>query len=99
MGLDDVRALQRKWGVAGEVRPSTRERSKWVIIRPNGQAIHFGAKGYDDYTQHRDEKRRANYCARAGAIKNKLGHLAGTDPAAPNFYAMRLLWDCAPLRK
>ena len=28
------------------------------------RTTHFGAKGYEDYTTHRDEKRRRNYLSR-----------------------------------
>ena len=36
-----------------ELRKSTRSK-KYMITTPSGKTIHFGAKGYSDYTIHKD---------------------------------------------
>lgn len=96
--MDSVKRLQRKWKIPGRLSPSNRKHKKFMIELPDGDAVHFGDDRYEDFTTHRDKKRQENYCKRAGAIKNKAGDLTGNDPKSANFYAMRLLWDCAPAR-
>ena len=90
-----VSRYARKYGVRGEIRPSER-RDKKLKVRHRDSWIHFGHTAYEDFTTHRDPVRRENYCRRAGGIRGKDGRLAGNDPSAPNYYAMRLLWDCVP---
>lgn len=91
-----VRSWARKWGITGEIRKSTRQNKKLMVKTPKGQWVHFGSPNYGDYTTHNDRSRQENYCARSAGIRNGDGSLAGNDPESPNFYAMRLLWDCAP---
>ena len=67
---------------ATELRPSTRKGKKWVVLY-QGKYIHFGATGYEDFTQHKDPARRANYRRRHGAIRLKDGRLAYTVPTSP----------------
>ena len=45
------------------IAPSSRAGYKYVAS-DGSRTTHFGAKGYEDYTMHRDEKRRTNYLAR-----------------------------------
>ncbi len=54
--------------------------------------IHFGDSSMQDFTQHKDEKRRASYCARSGGIKDKSGKLPGKDSA--NWWSRKILWKC-----
>jgi len=61
---------------------------KVMITNPNSgrkKWIKFGAIGYEDFTQHKDVKRRENYRVRHSKdkINNKL---------YPGFYSMNLLW-------
>ena len=37
---------------------------KKYAVRVGNKTIHFGAKGYEDFTTHKDPKRKANYLAR-----------------------------------
>jgi len=68
---------------------STRKDKKYMIYdRKNDKWVHFGAMGYEDFTKHRDVKRRNNYRKRATNIsgdwrKNKY---------SPNNLAIHLLW-------
>lgn len=39
------------------LRPSTKKDKKFMLIDSEGKATHFGAKEYEDYTIHKDEKR------------------------------------------
>ena len=45
------------------VTRSSRKDNKYMV-RVNGRLIHFGARDYDDYTTHGDDRRKANYLAR-----------------------------------
>ena len=55
----------------------------------NGPTVHFGATGYQDFTQHGDETRKASYLARHKAREDWT--LAGAQTAG--FYARWLLWN------
>ena len=55
--------------------------------------IGFGHKDYKDFTQHKDEKRRAAYLKRAKGIKNKEGKLTWKDKNTPNYWAVHYLWN------
>ena len=54
-----------------------------------GPILHFGAAGYEDYTQHGDEKRKASYLARHEA--RETWTLQGVKSAG--FWARWLLWN------
>ncbi|MEC8306797.1 MAG: hypothetical protein VXZ72_02945, partial [Chlamydiota bacterium] len=54
--------------------------------------VHFGQKGYEDFTQHKDKKRQKNYLTRSAGIRNKSGKLTKDDPFSPNYWARRKLW-------
>jgi hypothetical protein len=50
-----------------ELSRSNRKDKKWkVVIKKNDKkkTIHFGQKGYSDYTIHKDKKRMERYTAR-----------------------------------
>ena len=51
--------------------------------------MHFGATGYEDHTQHGDEKRKASYLARHKAWEDWT--LQGVESAG--FRARWLLWN------
>lgn len=46
------------------IRKSKRKDKKYDALLPSGKTVSFGAKGYEDYTQHKDPKRKKNYLAR-----------------------------------
>jgi hypothetical protein len=59
----------------------------------NPKLIHFGNSDYEDFTQHKDEKRRKSYLARAKGIKNKKGELTWKDKNSKNYYSVKYLWN------
>jgi len=70
-----------------DVLPSTRKGKKYMI--DNGEkVIHFGSILYQDYTKHRDKKRRDAYLRRATMIKGRWWD----DPFSPNWLSILLLW-------
>ena len=52
----------------GYIKPSTRRDKKWMVhiqwLGGETRTIHFGAKGYQDYTTHGDSARQARYITR-----------------------------------
>ena len=49
---------------------ATDGKHKWVAVFDDGTRTAFGARGYMDYTQHRDPLRRANYLQRHRTTEN-----------------------------
>lgn len=60
---------------------------KKYSITDGNKTIHFGAKGYDDYTTHKDPKRRILYDKRHKKREN------WSDPSTPGFWAKWILWN------
>ena len=54
---------------------SERKDKKFKVLTPSGRVIHFGHSLYEDFTQHKDQKRRENYCKRSAGIRDKQGRL------------------------
>jgi hypothetical protein len=74
---------------------SDRSGKKKMVLAKKGDKVkllHFGDSSMSDYTQHKDKKRRANYLARSGGIKNKNGELTANDKFSPNFWSRSVLW-------
>lgn len=59
---------------------------KWRAEFSDGSSTEFGASGYQDYTQHKDEERRRLYRARHAK------DLLTEDPTAAGYLAYHLLW-------
>ena len=72
---------------------SKRKNKKFMVKTKNG-IVHFGDERYEDYTQHKDKKRRESYCKRTKGIKNKKGELTYKDKDTANYWARKLLWNC-----
>ena len=53
----------------------------------DNKTIHFGATGYEDFTTHKDEKRKHNYITRRKKNEN------WADPNTASFYSKRILWN------
>lgn len=74
---------------------SDRPGKKKMVLAKKGdkvKLIHYGSSSYQDFTQHKDKKRRANYLARSGGIRNKAGELTKNDKFSPNFWSRSTLW-------
>ncbi len=68
-----------------KVERSKRASKKWAATFNNGETIHFGSKGMDDYTLTGDKKQRERY--RARAIRGKTA-----SPNTAASLAYYLLW-------
>ena len=69
------------------ITKSTRKDKKNMAIINNNKTIHFGATGYEDFTTHKDEKRKQNYITRHKKNEN------WTNPTTAGFYAKNILWN------
>ena len=56
--------------------------------------IHFGDSNMQDFTQHKDEARRKNYCSRSGGITDKNGRLTANNKNSANYWSRKVLWNC-----
>jgi hypothetical protein len=69
--------------------PSWRKGKKFAVracAEGKEKVLHFGASDFEDYTQHRDKKRRASFRAR---------HKCDTNPGTklePRTWACEYLW-------
>lgn len=57
------------------------------MVKIDNRTIHFGQRGYSDYTVHKDPIRRAAYIARHAKREN------WSDPYTPGFWSRWLLWE------
>lgn len=66
-------------------------KKKYMVI-VNGKIIHFGDSRYEDFTIHKDEKRKARYINRH---KNEDWTISGIDK--PAFFSRWLLWNMSSI--
>ena len=65
---------------------SRRKDKKYATIDPNtGNIVNFGQLGYEDWTKHKDKKRREAFLTRNKKWKNAY-------PYSPAFLSYHLLW-------
>jgi hypothetical protein len=84
---DEVYQRAIKYGLSN-LSISTKDNKKYMVITPDDKVVHFGQFGMEDYTKHRDEKRRESYLKRATAIKGDWKK----DKFSPNNLSINLLW-------
>ena len=68
--------------------PSTKKDKKYMVVIGN-KTVHFGAKGYSDYTRHKDSDRMKRYLARHKKRENWTK--SGVNTAG--FWSRWLLWN------
>jgi hypothetical protein len=72
-----------------QVFPSNKPKKKYMILNPNtNKYIYFGQMGYEDFTKHKDLRRRQNYLKRSANIKGNWKD----NPYSPNNLSRYLLW-------
>ena len=69
--------------------PANDGKHKYYIITSSGRKIYFGAKGYSDYTIHKDPERKQRYIERHKEKENWMK--SGIDTAG--FWSRWLLWN------
>jgi hypothetical protein len=78
-----------------KVVPSNREGKKWMAVfdrttlgnRSFKLTTHFGARGYEDYTQHKNEERKKRYISRHKKNEN------WNDPTTAGSLSRWILWN------
>ena len=73
--------------VRATLRPSSRADKKWEV-EMEGKTIHFGAKGYSDFTRHGDEARKERYLKRHRPTED----WSKSGIETPGFWARHILW-------
>ena len=73
--------------VKATLQPSSSQGKKYQVTI-NDKVIHFGAKGYSDFTRNKDEARKKSY------IKRHEGNEDWTKSGleTPGFWAKHILW-------
>jgi len=74
-------------GKNAELLLSSRKDKKYMIIH-NNRKVHFGGAGYEDFTKHKNVKRRDAYLKRAMGIKGDWKD----NKYSPNNLAINILW-------
>jgi hypothetical protein len=80
--------VNRYLGHDAVISPSTRKDKKLMVMKPNGEWVHFGSRNYEDFTQHGDKKRQASYLKRSAGIKGDWKK----DKYSPNNLSREILW-------
>ena len=81
--------LLKKYGLEEPFDSWKKLKKKAVLVRNpetgNIVTVHFGDKRYEDYTQHKDKKRRASFRARHKCSERK-------DKITASYWACKELW-------
>lgn len=79
----------RYLGKTAKIYPARNKEKKYSIYDPKHEKwMNFGQLGYEDYTKHKDKKRRKNYLTRT---KNMRGDWK-TNPYSANNLSRNILW-------
>jgi hypothetical protein len=71
------------------IKLSDKPLKKYMVLNPNtNKYIYFGQMGYQDFTKHKDEKRRDNYLKRTANIKGDWKD----NKYSPNNLSRNILW-------
>lgn len=77
---------------AAYLQPGTSTKKyKVTLLAADGsrKSVQFGAKGYSDFTKHKDEERKSRYVSRHKAREN----WARSGATTAGFWARWLLWN------
>ena len=77
------------------ISKSEKADKKMKAVIDGKKTIHFGAKGYEDFTTHKNPERKQAYLNRHK--KNENWGASGVDTAG--FYAKNILWNKETLTK
>lgn len=84
--MTNTKRKQRKTII---LKKSTNRTKKLMIILPSGKKVHFGAKGYSDFTKHKDVDRKERYIIRHKKREN--WKKSGINTAG--FWSRWILWN------
>jgi hypothetical protein len=75
------------------IKRSDRVGKKYVAIFDGKRKTHFGASGYEDYTQHKDDTRKASYLSRHRSREN------WNNPESAGALSRWILWNKKSFRE
>ena len=72
------------------IQLSDKPQKKYMVLNPQtNKWVYFGQMFYEDFTKHKDEKRRENYLKRTANIRGKWKE----NTYSANMLARKILWD------
>ena len=77
--------LKKYYGDEVDLYLSTSKNKKYMVFDEDGQKEHFGSLLYEDYTKHKDKKRRDNF-------RNRNRKWKDADKYTPAHLSYYLLW-------
>lgn len=80
------RSLRKYYGPDVKLYRSTRSDKKFMVFNPEGKKIHFGQKGYADWHEHNDIKRR-------DAFRVRNARWSKSPKWSPAHLSYYVLWD------
>ena len=84
--LQKIRQKAKAIGIKSEVNISKAKGKKFSVKTPAGKTVNFGAKGMEDFLDHKDNKRKTNFHNR---FKGNKGY---NNPESGLYYSRKLLW-------
>jgi len=84
-----LKQLKKYYGGDVDLYLSSSKHKKYMIFNEDSKKVHFGSILYQDYTKHKNKKRRQKYLKRASNIKGNWKQ----NPFSPNMLSIILLWD------
>jgi len=76
-------------GKTAKLYPAKNPQKKYSIYDPkNEKWINFGQIGYEDFTKHKDKKRRKNYLTRSRGMRGNWK----SNPYSANNLSIHILW-------
>jgi len=80
-----LKQLKKYYGDEVDLYLSTSKNKKYMVFNEEGKKIHFGSMLYQDYTKHKDKKRRENF-------RNRNRRWKDADKFTPAHLSYYLLW-------
>ena len=80
-----LKQLKKYYGDKVDLYLSTSKNKKYMVFDEDGKKIHFGSMLYQDYTKHKDRKRRDNF-------RNRNRKWKDADKYTPAHLSYYLLW-------
>jgi len=83
------RMAYRYLGKTAKLYPARNPEKKYSIYDPkHDKWVNFGQLGYEDYTKHKDKKRRKNYLTRTRSMRGDWKR----NPYSANNLSRNILW-------
>jgi hypothetical protein len=77
--------LKKYYGDEVDLYLSSSINKKYMVFNEDGKKVHFGSLLYEDYTKHKDKKRRQNF-------RNRNKRWKDADKYTPAHLSYYLLW-------